>query len=368
MEVKDLIIQTAIFAASSDLDADNITTAPSDLKVLTLVNHHFRERVQPFLFRNINLRAVQDAFQFFEIILRSRIHLGHGVRILQFSLDLDSLCEGADNLSGLSKNSIDHFWDLWAQCRPEMVNVHTLIVGYACGDDNFLRRFVRKGAPQEMLNLQRLHFSPVFDQWVREVRLPSIDVFDLTAFSLLKKGEPPDGPDSGPWDRQHWAQYLCHSKLARIPFLILSTPLNPFWPPTVQQIQTLRRSWFGSLAPTSQLSTFVLRYGYAEYAMRLKDWLDENPPEHASPGSPDGYPVGGWQPPLDDFEIPALVWRRKEAAGSSIDWEDVNLQQEWGVEECGWEEHLCFDIVRGTAATASRVYGYESHLYSVLHV
>ncbi|KAJ7026259.1 hypothetical protein C8F04DRAFT_119821 [Mycena alexandri] len=166
------------------LTSPAIVTDEDTLKCLCLINHAFSEILQPHLFRNINLRNIEEAIEFLSI-LKNSSRLKSSLRILQISFDLDPR-EFSESDAPLTSSRIS-FWKLWGECLGRLQVLHTLTICYDPEDPEFLWRFREEAKVQRLRALRCLHLAYLSD-----------------CHPVLSRVIELDEPDTGPWDSPHW--------------------------------------------------------------------------------------------------------------------------------------------------------------------
>ncbi|KAJ7034912.1 hypothetical protein C8F04DRAFT_1259586 [Mycena alexandri] len=142
------------------LTSPAIVTDEDTLKCLCLINHAFSEILQPHLFRNINLRNIEEAIEFLSI-LKNSSRLKSSLRILQISFDLDPR-EFSESDAPLTSSRIS-FWKLWGECLGRLQVLHTLTICYDPEDPEFLWRFREEAKVQRLRALRCLHLAYLSD-------------------------------------------------------------------------------------------------------------------------------------------------------------------------------------------------------------
>ncbi|KAJ7177344.1 hypothetical protein C8R43DRAFT_1118351 [Mycena crocata] len=343
----------------ADVVSELITALPlflsvDKIKALCCQGHMFRRDLQPFLFRHINLRSLEDAYSLFDIFergQRSGVFLGAGVRTLVLSMDLDP--DGHEN----GRRVIAEFWRAWTKALPLMCNIYTITLEFIRDDIGFLRRFIRHGHPEKISSLRKLHLYESAREWAEN---------DPDEFEKNSLGE-----EIAPWNvkRRHWADYICNPALHQLEFLIVTAKTTIFWPPTVRSASQMLDSWFSGLSPTSNLHTFVVH----PRAGSSRRYLEDHREGHADLEDPassnlDRIPPGlhgleycyMWPPGQDEGytdPVPTLGWH-KHVAGGKVVW-DVSKDE--GVRYCGLGEHIYFDQLFGERT--ARMYGYEEDIF-----
>ncbi|KAF8215164.1 hypothetical protein K438DRAFT_1926744 [Mycena galopus ATCC 62051] len=303
-----------------------------ELKDLASMNRHFHSVVQPFLFRHVNVRSLEEAVELFQIFRLSCSPLAPGLHTLQIGCDLnvDAYKDSADRKLART------VWQLWKELVPAMCNLCTLTLRVDMEDMDCIHQFLRHGSPQYLPSLRTLHIAPDYDSWPQY----------------------PDhhaGSDVGPWNSSTWASNLGSPALAHVTSLIFDTPGYPFWPPTSEAADALCRSWFGKLSVTSSLAKIVLHFGYHDEAARL----------HIEPGDKplDETHYTIW--PIfvaESWRIPTVVWERQKDAAGIISW---GRSDECRASYCDLGQHKYFQTITYSAADdlPSCVYGKELDLY-----
>ncbi|KAJ7711719.1 hypothetical protein B0H16DRAFT_1744932 [Mycena metata] len=335
------------------LTSHDILTDEEELKRLCLINTTFCAIVQPQLFRNINLRTVEEAIQFLSI-LKSSSRLESALRILQISFNLDpedfvdaeELSDGqedSDEEDGTeftgSADEDEHeeededeeeeddetpsrprpltssrvsFWKLWGQCLDRLQVLHTITICYHPEDVEFLWRFRDEAQVRRLRALRCLHLAYLSDCHPDPSRVIE-----------------PHQPDVGPWNSPYWAQALCSTAFCHVRNIIVMAPVNPMWPPTKANMDELVENWLGQLPPMSHLQRLVLLCGYENEGNRAQEYCEawrDGPEEPADPSNPylglaDEKPVSGFEvdhgegngwPPGESmsYQLPAVVWNR----------------------------------------------------------
>jgi hypothetical protein len=163
----------------------------------------------------------------------------------------------------------------------------------------------------------------------------------------------PDGSDPGPWQSTKWANTLCSPRLSHLRYLIISTPVMPFWPPTWTAVDRLHTAWFKGIPEHSQLQKVIIRCGSANDNLRISEYTEE-----ALLGDeiPDGL-VGGYcsERGLSNF-FPTVAWTR-EMGSTPSKWceaDDADCPDS--------RSHLFFEF---PADKDSMVFGHEDVLTEV---
>ncbi|KAJ7470365.1 hypothetical protein FB451DRAFT_335436 [Mycena latifolia] len=344
---------------------------PEDLLHYTAVDRIFREVLQRFRFRHINIRTFEDAFDLFDI-LREAPFIAQGICTLQVSVSFGSLpsqhpfdhrppAELSFDAETFCLDYEEHqeqgdqFWIAWQGCCALLTGIFTLGLCYDHTDTQFLSRWLQNGRLGSLRSLRKLHLLPVPEQSDGQWRVSE---------------RHPGGQHRGPWDDPKWMQALCHGDFIQVQYLIITTPVYPFWPPTRATVERLVESWFQDLCPASRLQTFILHCAndegslFAQYASSAPAPIPEDGPDSIPPGLDTdsmvyctGWPMGQ----ETSWEMPTLKWERI-LVGTTSRWrEDLDSDV-----YCGWGEHRYFDAFQyeRDECPPSRIYGYEGDLYT----
>ncbi|KAJ7177769.1 hypothetical protein C8R46DRAFT_1212498 [Mycena filopes] len=314
-----------------------IRTDETALKQLITVNSCFRAILQPLLFRNINLQSATEAVSFLQIIQGSPL-LSTALRVLQISFDLNprSFAEPAP---------LKEFWRLWRAGEQCLRVLQTLTISYDPDDSSFLRRFLKQS--QLLPGLRCLHLLYLFDCH------PPTD----RAIAVAEA-------DAGPWDSQSWSKGLCSPALYHLEFLVVTTPVNPVWPPTELHLVTRLTEWFGGLPLASSLTTVVLLCGYENDGDRARLYVESNwdAEERIPCNAPlQGYQDGSrsWPPDVEtSHNVPVVVCKRDCERGT---WSEGEPADEY----CGLGEWRFFDPGYGSSIWPEppRISGYSQDIY-----
>ncbi|KAJ7840888.1 hypothetical protein B0H13DRAFT_2365966 [Mycena leptocephala] len=314
------------------------------LQTLTSFGSLFREALQPFLFRHLNLARAEDLSELAQLFTSAdmgphAINLAKGVHTLQISINMD------DRDVSVEPEDLEILvavWELLHKWLPRMTQLHTLTICFDEDDQRFLHRFLKKAPLAQIPTLRKLHCLSFH-----------------TETSTIQNYK--EGDRFGPWGNlSAWSRDLCSQKLQKLEHIIVSTPTMPFWPPSWKEAGQLRENWFGGLGAASKLRTFVLHCGYADENGQLEpyesgDISDADVP----PGLLGEYCTnmhGGTSTP-GDLCVPVVGWSRCPENGQ---WSEDDKEVD---HYCGLGEHLFFDPLR-LEETQKQLYGHEVNLFA----
>ncbi|KAF7335857.1 DBF4-type domain-containing protein [Mycena sanguinolenta] len=188
---------------------------------------------RPMIYRNVNLRTVSDALQFFSTV-----------------------CEPENQyLAVLSGPVSNMFWLQLRAALGQLTQLRTFNFCYKHSDTDFLVRLVNEADLQHCLpaTTQTLHLKPIDDEYVT----PPDDAGQLL--------------EQAPWDSNTWR--LAISRIPSIRTLIVSTPCYLIWPPTQERHDAILQEWTAQLRrDSSSLSVVVLNFGYKDEGYAIDDW------------------------------------------------------------------------------------------------